>query len=370
MDLSRKKLQQIIEAALLAYGQPMQASKLQTLFVNEESPPNKEEIQAALEDIQSGCHKKGYELKEVSSGYRFQVKQDLAPWINLLWDEKPAKYSRAALETLALIAYRQPITRGDIEDIRGVAVSSHIIRTLMERDWVRIVGHRDVPGRPALYASTRQFLDYFNLRSLEELPTLGEIKDFDEVNKELEFTTDDDEQLSEVSGVALEDQLAAMEPQSAITDEDEIEMLEAILEAKIEVDNVDDDGVKDAVVEESIENTVEQSFEGSEDGGLVEGTRVDDTALDESNVAEEIDIEKADVDVLAQEARLSFADLVQRQMEDNDKVQTTEEPLAETAVVETVVDVMDIVTIEIETETNEEINAAELEAGSSEENSD
>lgn len=129
-------------------------------------------------------------LKEVASGWRFQVRQELALWVGRLWEEKPPRYSRAILETLALIAYRQPITRGDIEEIRGVAVSTAIIKTLMERQWVRIVGHRDVPGRPALYATTRQFLDYFNLKSLDELPSLGEIRDIDKINAELDFGQD------------------------------------------------------------------------------------------------------------------------------------------------------------------------------------
>jgi segregation and condensation protein B len=124
---------------------------------------------------------------QVASGYRFQVRQQLSDWVNRLWEEKPKRYSRAMLETLALIAYRQPLTRGDIEAVRGVAVSSDIIKSLQERDWVRIVGHRDVPGRPALYATTKQFLDYFNIKSLEYLPTLGDIKDFSELDPDLEL---------------------------------------------------------------------------------------------------------------------------------------------------------------------------------------
>jgi segregation and condensation protein B len=176
-----KKLQQIVEGALLASGQPLTVDKLASLF-DEESRPEREEIQAALEDVEADCKSRSYELKRTASGYRFQVRQELAPWISKLWDEKPKKYSRALLETLALIAYRQPITRGDIEQVRGVAVSSDIIRTLQDREWIRVVGHRDVPGRPALYATTRQFLDYFNLKNLDELPTLDEIRDLDDIN--------------------------------------------------------------------------------------------------------------------------------------------------------------------------------------------
>jgi len=141
-----------------------------------------------LEDIEADCRDRGFELKQTASGYRFQVCQELSPWINKLWEEKPKRYSRALLETLSLIAYRQPLTRGDIELVRGVAVSSDIIRSLLERDWIRVVGHRDVPGKPALYATTKQFLDYFNLKNLEHLPALSEIKDLTELDPELEMT--------------------------------------------------------------------------------------------------------------------------------------------------------------------------------------
>ncbi len=130
---------------------------------------------------------RGVVLLEVSSGFRFQVAQSAAPWVARLWEEKPQKYSRALLETLALVAYRQPITRGEIEDIRGVSVSSQIIRTLVEREWIRVIGHRDVPGKPAMYATTRQFLDYFGLKKLDELPSLSEIRDLDVINAELDF---------------------------------------------------------------------------------------------------------------------------------------------------------------------------------------
>lgn len=186
MPVDQALLRRIIEGAILAAGQPMTIPKILELF-DEEVAPGKDEILAALADIQSACAERGFELKEVASGWRFQVRDDLSPWVNRLWEEKPQKYSRALLETLALIAYRQPITRGDIEEIRGVAVSSHIMKTLLERDWVKVIGHRDVPGRPSLYATTRQFLDYFNLKSLEELPSLSEIRDLDELNPVLDL---------------------------------------------------------------------------------------------------------------------------------------------------------------------------------------
>lgn len=179
-------IKKIIEGALLAAGKPLDLARLESLFEDEERPP-RDQIKAALEEIESDCRNRGFQLKEIASGYRLQVNQELSTWVNRLWDEKPKRYSRAMLETLSLIAYRQPLTRGDIELVRGVAVSSDIIRTLQERDWVRVVGHRDVPGRPALYATTKQFLDYFNLKSLEHLPALSEIKDFAELDPELEL---------------------------------------------------------------------------------------------------------------------------------------------------------------------------------------
>ena len=186
MSIDSKQLQNILEGALLASAKPLTVAQMANLFdeASEERPAN-DVIRAALEDIQQDCEGRGFELKEVSSGFRFQVVQNVAPWVGRLWEERPQKYSRALLETLALIAYRQPITRGDIEDIRGVAVSSSIIKTLLEREWVRVVGHKDVPGRPAMYATTRRFLDYFNLKNLEDLPTLAEIRDLDVMNEEL-----------------------------------------------------------------------------------------------------------------------------------------------------------------------------------------
>jgi len=181
-----EQLCRIIEGAILAAGEALTVDKLHSLFEEHEAP-GKDVIREILGDIARRCEGRGFQLVEVASGWRFQVREDVATWVNRLWDEKPQKYSRAMLETLALIAYRQPLTRGDIEDVRGVAVSSHIIKTLVEREWVKVVGHRDVPGRPSLYATTRQFLDYFNLKSLDELPTLSELKDIDSPNGSLDW---------------------------------------------------------------------------------------------------------------------------------------------------------------------------------------
>ena len=185
--MSETGLVQILEGALLAAGKPLTVAQIAELFEEHERPENAA-IREAMKEIAERCEDRGFELVEVASGFRFQVRQNLSPWVARLWQERPAKYSRALLETLALIAYRQPITRGEIEEIRGVAVSSNIIKTLHEREWIRVVGHRDVPGRPAMYATTRQFLDYFNLKNLDQLPALAEIRDLDTLNAELGFS--------------------------------------------------------------------------------------------------------------------------------------------------------------------------------------
>ncbi len=184
--MDEQKLKNIIEGALLAAGRALTMDDLLGLFPEDERP-ERDLMRAALNGLSEDYEGRGVELKEVASGFRIQVREGLSPWISRLWMERPSRYSRAFLETLALIAYRQPITRGEIEDIRGVSVSSSIMKTLQERDWIRIVGHRDVPGKPAMYGTTRGFLDYFNLKSLDELPTLAELRDIDSINAELDL---------------------------------------------------------------------------------------------------------------------------------------------------------------------------------------
>lgn len=184
------QIQRIIEAALLAAPHPLTVPQLAALF-DEFDMPTPEHLAKAILALQEACAGRGVELVEVASGYRYQVCRDVHAHVSRLWAEKPARYSRALLETLALIAYRQPITRAEIEAIRGVAVSTNIVRTLEEREWVRVVGHRDLPGKPALLGTTRQFLDYFNLKSLDELPTLGTIHDLEEVEQQLAFAEGD-----------------------------------------------------------------------------------------------------------------------------------------------------------------------------------
>ena len=171
-------LRQIIEGALLLSPTPLAIVDLEKLFSDSERP-ERDQILATVEDIQLDCRDRGYELVEVASGFRFQIREQLASWMHRLWEEKPRRYSNAMLETLALIAYRQPLTRGDIELVRGVAVSSDMIRTLLEREWIKIVGHRDVPGKPALYATTKEFLNYFNLSDLGQLPKLKVVENLE-----------------------------------------------------------------------------------------------------------------------------------------------------------------------------------------------
>ena len=178
------KLIQIIEAALLSASRPLSIEEIQMLFPTDQTP-SKEDIKETLNEIEDLCAKRGVELKRVSSGYRMQVKQSLSAYIAKLWEEKPQRYSKATLETLALIAYRQPITRGEIEQIRGVSVGTQLIRGILERGWIKIVGQRDVPGRPSLYATTKEFLDYFGLQHLRELPGLPDLPDVDSLDMEL-----------------------------------------------------------------------------------------------------------------------------------------------------------------------------------------
>ena len=182
-----EQLKPIVEAALLAASQPMTVAQLGDLFA-ETDEVGHEQIARALEALASDCEGRGVELKEIASGFRYQVRQEVHPWISRMWTEKPSRYSRALLETLALIAYRQPITRPEIEQIRGVVVSSNIVKTLEEREWIRVVGYRDVPGRPALFGTTRAFLDYFNLKSLDQLPPLSEIRDMEDPQMGFEQT--------------------------------------------------------------------------------------------------------------------------------------------------------------------------------------
>ncbi|WP_347506083.1 SMC-Scp complex subunit ScpB [Pseudomonas anguilliseptica] len=173
-----RELASLLEAFLLASGKPQSLERLFELF-EEAERPEPAVFKKALAHLGKSCEGRAFELIEVASGYRLQVREKFAPWVGRLWEERPQRYSRAMLETLALIAYRQPITRGEIEDVRGVAVNSHIVKTLLEREWIRVVGYRDVPGKPAMFATTKAFLDHFNLKSLDELPPLAALRELE-----------------------------------------------------------------------------------------------------------------------------------------------------------------------------------------------
>lgn len=190
-------LKHILEAMLLAAGRPLTLDQLLAMFTEEERPA-RAHMRKALAALEEDFADRGIEMVQVASGYRIQVRQAMQLWVSRLWEERPARYSRALLETLALIAYRQPITRGEIEEVRGVSVSSSIMKTLQEREWVRVVGHRDVPGHPAMYSTTRQFLDYFGLNSLDELPSLAELRDLSTIGAELELDLDLSDALPEL----------------------------------------------------------------------------------------------------------------------------------------------------------------------------
>ena len=185
-----RKLSEILEALLLSASRPINIEDIVKVF--EDPKPSKDEIRKALNQIDQDCLTRGIELKKIASGYRLQVKQSLSQYIAKLWEEKPQKFSKATLETLSLIAYKQPITRGEIEEIRGVAVGTQLIRGLMERGWVKIVGQRDVPGRPSLYSTTKEFLDYFGLQHLRELPELPSLPDLTSIEHELPIDEPDE----------------------------------------------------------------------------------------------------------------------------------------------------------------------------------
>ncbi len=194
----------IVEAALLAASQPLTLAQLHALFP-EDAPAPADSVETALQTLSEGCADRGVELVELASGFRYQVQADVHAWVARLWTERQTKYTRATLETLALIAYRQPITRGEIEQVRGVAVNSNIIKALEEREWIRVVGHRDVPGKPELLATTKTFLDYFGLKRLDELPPLSELKDIGELEPQLQFDGGNVDGSMSIGDIAVDD---------------------------------------------------------------------------------------------------------------------------------------------------------------------
>ena len=260
-----KKLKNIIEAILLSADKPMEVRHIENLFELDEDRPSRDEIRQALNELEGEYDGRGMQLKQVSSGYRMQIPEDYATWVARLWEEKPPRYSRALLETLVLIAYRQPITRGEIEEIRGVSVSTQIIKTMAEREWIRVLGHKDVPGKPAMYGTTREFLDYFNLKSLDELPALSEIKDLDKLHPELglEEGVDEESQNSSESAVEAAD--------SVETEASEVVDTEAPDSEASDTEEVQQEGLSEAV--------------GSDDSSPEEHSEANDEAEPEAQVS-------------------------------------------------------------------------------------
>jgi segregation and condensation protein B len=261
-----------IEATLLAAGRPVTSQQLLELFEERERPTD-EQLQAALESLSADYAERGIELVQVASGWRIQVRQRCTDIVSRLWQERPSKYSRALLETLALVAYRQPITRSEIEEIRGVSISSTIMRTLQERNWIRVVGHREVPGRPELLGTTREFLDYFGLKSLDQLPTLAELRDVETIGVQLELpgneaaNVDVDGSAVAAEGVRETEESAAEAVASdASEDESNDEDAEVVADASsddpelsADADETDEDEVKPTLVA-SDEQDAERRF--------------------------------------------------------------------------------------------------------------
>lgn len=269
-------IKKIVEAALMVAGQPLTLGHLVALFPEGEQPP-KDALREAISSINEDCEQRGIEIKEVASGYRFQVKQEIFPHLNRMWEEKPQRYSRALLETLALIAYRQPITRGEIEEVRGVSVSTNIIRTLEERDWIRVIGHRDVPGKPALFGTTKEFLDYFNLSSLDQLPTLAELRDIEELEPELALDTQAQEQNGESAESNASDEASQEVPN---TDQQDDKQQAGISETNSSDTQADTSGEQSSVEAETTSETDEQPTLADTD--ITDGDHSDSTPNEKS----------------------------------------------------------------------------------------
>jgi segregation and condensation protein B len=313
--MTAEQLKNILEAALMTSDGAMSLNRFLSLFEKDAEQPEKAEVKEALEQLQNDYEGRGVELKEVASGFRFQVRNEYAEWVNRLFDERPQRYSRALLETLAIIAYRQPITRGEIEDIRGVSISSSIIKTLQEREWIRIVGHRDVPGKPELLASTKQFLDYFNLKKLSDLPSLAEIKDFDKINPDL-FEGLEQEKLAEEAetNVDQETQTNVSEINAAenVTEEDHVDAeIETDVDQETQTnfseikaaENVTEEDHVDAEIETDVDQETQTNFSEIKEAENVTGedhvnAEAEEVEIetDESNTSNDADIEASEND--------------------------------------------------------------------------
>ena len=306
--MERPPLKNILEAALMAAGSPLSLERMQSLFDDHEQPKSSE-LKQALTEIRQDLLGRGIELLEVASGYRLQVRTEVAPWVARLWEERPQRYSRALLETLALIAYRQPITRGDIEDVRGVVVSSQMMKTLLERDWVRIVGYRDVPGRPAMYATTKEFLDYFGLQSLDDLPSLMEIRELEDANRKLEFGDDAEARKETPKEYQFASEEDVEQRGASVLDatEDDLAAAAALVD-RVEANvfarpDADDEGAEPDSKPRDLGELLER-LESAEQGRDLSELRVnqpaagDDAVVQDVSVAEELSApEKSDTDV-------------------------------------------------------------------------
>jgi len=256
-ELSSQQIKNILEAALLAADYPLSIDHCMKLFEGDLQVPERSVIKSCIEELQLDCQERGVELVKVASGFRYQTRVDIQTWVARLHAEKTPRYSRALMETLALVVYKQPITRAEIEDIRGVSVSSNIMKVLQEREWVKIVGHKEVPGRPAMFATTKKFLDYFNLQSLNELTTLADIKEFDQIAPELDFGQDlpqaasDESQSAEATDRDAEsDTHAVMDQDDSSSQSDESQTVQAVAD---NLSDDEDDGEEDFSVSEVAE---------------------------------------------------------------------------------------------------------------------
>lgn len=304
--MDQQLITRIVEAALLASNQPLTLAQLNALFP-EDQPPPADSVEQALEALREASAERGVELVEVASGFRYQVQADVHPWVARLWTERQTRYTRATLETLALIAYRQPITRGEIEQVRGVAVNSNIIKALEEREWIRVVGHRDVPGKPALFGTTKGFLDYFGLKRLDELPPLSELRDIGELEPQLQFegapiaaggiaagdveasnaddAADDDIEANDDSG------LPEAQAEMAATDDRQDDDADDLQDEDVPAEDTNADADADATIEDTMEHALEGDPEAApgERAADVNDPEQDIYAVETTTVPEQYD---------------------------------------------------------------------------------
>jgi segregation and condensation protein B len=324
--MNEQDLKHIIEATLLAAGKPVTTQQLMELF-DERERPTAEMMQTALGMLMAEYENRGIELVEVASGWRIQVRPRMAEVVSRLWQERPAKYSRALLETLALIAYRQPITRSEIEEIRGVSISSTIMRTLQERGWIRTVGHREVPGRPELLGTTREFLDYFGLKSLDQLPTLAELKDVETIGVQLELPADQPQAAEGAEGAAAGEEggegagaaAATAEGETAASDSE----AQANAAAEGESSEVEAADAQPESTEDSSEQIVAEAEDETDEGNVEDGSG--DESSDDNELladgADDADVDEDDDDEQASPTMVASSD-----EEDHERIRITEPP--------------------------------------------